>query len=711
MTLANSTISLPWVIVDLILHASLALGAPVRPSLDVAPDVYTPRVRCAAIQSIPKCHLVAAAAADCTDLVHRWVEYGLPFTSRRKYGGDDGHGELRSVAVRTTTLAKYASRHGQTRFLDALAREEDEAETIYLLQRACVLDSMAAASVAGSLTALEWWRTHIEARAVQRPVELDMPPRAISEIKYFYDLPYSTSDPTCPLSFFQCLCVGPRAARDGAPTAALDWWLTQELRYHHSGLGHAYTLGRVLLSRDNRYRMVVWWFTQFGSNLAAVQLLASFANYQYHLGALATIPLLNLLPHQLGPDNGDNINGWTHGAVMAGMSSTNNVAALTWWRDRHTLTPGAVFAATEWKLPPAESTSNMIQNSTAPELAAFVGGLAALDWWCTAAHIHASHIGRIIESAARGDQTAVLDWAFKHGHDPKPVFAQPTIVRDLLQRRHLKALAWAVSYRIPVKTEYYHAASAVHQDNIDLLDWWVRWTPQVKFYPKAMNVDLISERGSAAMLDWWAKITRDPGYRFEFSYTSRAVDDASAGSHISVLAWWMASGLKLKYTHEAVDIAGARGANRIPVLDWWKNSGLELKYTSAAIDDVCALAGAVPILDWWAASGLPLKYSARALEHAMYESHKSTLAWWAASGLPLRVTRKMNARFRLQMVEGGCSDEAVSAAGLHPMDVHFRVPLLDALEWWQRHVIPAMEQGPSEGSVVEVEPDEAGLPP
>ena len=60
------------------------------------------------------------------------------------------------------------------------------------------------------------------------------------------------------------------------------------------------------------------------------------------------------------------------------------------------------------------------------------------------------------------------------------------------------------------------------------------------------------------------------------------VNHASEHGHIEFLDYWLLSGLKLKYSSDAMDLASENG--HIHILARWKNSGLKLKYTHYAID-------------------------------------------------------------------------------------------------------------------------------
>jgi len=52
------------------------------------------------------------------------------------------------------------------------------------------------------------------------------------------------------------------------------------------------------------------------------------------------------------------------------------------------------------------------------------------------------------------------------------------------------------------------------------------------------------------------------------------VDRASVNGHIKVLNWWKQSGMKMKWSANALDFVSQSG--QIEVVDWWKQSGLEM---------------------------------------------------------------------------------------------------------------------------------------
>lgn len=159
-------------------------------------------------------------------------------------------------------------------------------------------------------------------------------------------------------------------------------------------------------------------------------------------------------------------------------------------------------------------------------------------------------------------------------------------------------------------------------------------------------MDLASKNGDLLLLQQLA-LSQD-------SYTSDAMDLASANGHVEILEWWKQSGLELKYTQNAMDSASHNG--HTAVLDWWVNSGLRLLYYPLLLDKAtidCRL----EVMEWWRTQNkIRYSYSKLAFETALkywnedwneFSFKKETIRedkriamWWFNSGLELRYSLK-----------------------------------------------------------------------
>lgn len=148
------------------------------------------------------------------------------------------------------------------------------------------------------------------------------------------------------------------------------------------------------------------------------------------------------------------------------------------------------------------------------------------------------------------------------------------------------------------------------EGNLEFLCKWKKLG--ITGHRSAARVDLASENGHVAILDFWFKT----GKMF---YSTKAIDAASRNGHVDVLAWWLKSGLKLKYTNLAVDWACAFG--RTDILEWWKNSGLEIKYSDNAILWAYEFKQTA-VQYWWLKSGLKQKAIDTVLENRREKLNK-----------------------------------------------------------------------------------------
>ncbi|KAI9316137.1 hypothetical protein DFJ73DRAFT_881602 [Zopfochytrium polystomum] len=169
--------------------------------------------------------------------------------------------------------------------------------------------------------------------------------------------------------------------------------------------------------------------------------------------------------------------------------------------------------------------------------------------------------------------------------------------------------------------------AATRNGHLQVLLWW-RQTLKSKFPRRIHSImDIVSKTGRLEMLDFWRK----SGVKLK--YSTEAVDDASARGDLAVLRWWEASGLRLKYTEKAIDQASCN--HHLHVLNWWRSSRFTLEYSQAAIDSA-SRNGHAAVLQWWKDSGLELKYSAYAIDGATQSGHVEVLQWWMDSGLEIK---------------------------------------------------------------------------
>jgi ATP-dependent Lon protease len=131
-------------------------------------------------------------------------------------------------------------------------------------------------------------------------------------------------------------------------------------------------------------------------------------------------------------------------------------------------------------------------------------------------------------------------------------------------------------------------------------------------------------------------------------WTEKAMNNASQNNHVSVLDWWLKSGLELKYTEDALNYASAN--NHISILDWWLKSGLELKYTEDALNYASAN-NHISTLDWWLSNYKKGKVEFKYTENAMNKLKLNEamlikqLKWWNDKGITDNIKFKYGKKF------------------------------------------------------------------
>ncbi|KAI9224755.1 hypothetical protein BC828DRAFT_436013 [Blastocladiella britannica] len=675
------TTILPWIIIDLVLCATAdAFQWTSRAALDVAPDDCTPRVRRVAMQLLPHCHLLAATEADRTDLVARWLDYGLPITST---------GWL-PLEQRIAVLSRYASRHGDLAFLDMLRVEAaNDPRATSLAGGRIAWESLLDASVANCQNVMDWWHALIVAEGPPPPPN---DPASPPQLRVFREKRLAQYGERWDPPITHYLAIGPISAIDGAGTQVLDWWLDLERAYGVRCFWDQQVAHQLLVHQ--RQEAFEWWVRHICPTNAA-QPWAWPEQDQFLLGTMAAFALLALLPL---PPAGCNV-AYSHAAVLAGMSRADLDSSMTWWCTQHRLESNQLHQIVTQYVVPSSFDTRVFEVYSVLELAATAGSVKALDWWTSQVKLNMSDFGKALPRAAEAGQNGVLGWAADQGWDVKRHFKLKFTVTELpATTSALETLKVLTQWGIGITVKDDVLTAACREGDMAFLDWLAR--SPLSFSIKAVDMDLVCERNHLHVLEWWSQLRRDLPRRAQFKYTHASMDTASALGYISIMSFWKdnSSSLPLLYTAAAIDML-CQNSDAVPALRWWQASGLELKYTAHGIDNACRFAHCTNALGFWKSSGLEIRYSARALDNATLESHIQVLQWWASSGLPLRVTQRMLTRARIHL---GLEDPA----SLDPMETLFRVPMPDVLMWWREHFFSPSN---AVSIVYEVMPDHESL--
>ncbi|KAI9326105.1 hypothetical protein DFJ73DRAFT_801513 [Zopfochytrium polystomum] len=271
-----------------------------------------------------------------------------------------------------------------------------------------------------------------------------------------------------------------------------------------------------------------------------------------------------------------------------------------------------------------------------------------------------------VEMASAHGPLALLRWCVKNGVALS--FRKADVVDAGCKGGHLEVLKWWKDLRRVNAVEFRGIRGAAKKGHTAMLQWWLHRGRLLEECDSQHDLDEPSKAGEnqTSVLDWW----KNSG--LELKYTESAVNLASKNEDTGVLHWWKASGLELKYTEDAVNRASSGGYTEnfvdklsndgeYELLQSCNDSGIELnggttlevRYTAKLLDKVY-----INTLQWWKDSGLEPKYSEAAIHKASERGDLEVLQWWKDSGLELRYTNV-------------------------PMDEASKSGNLKTLQWWK----------------------------
>lgn len=136
---------------------------------------------------------------------------------------------------------------------------------------------------------------------------------------------------------------------------------------------------------------------------------------------------------------------------------------------------------------------------------------------------------------------------------------------------------------------------------------------------KRTFIERACDTGDVSLLKWWL------ASGLEIDFVDISIYCASLNGHIDVLDWWKESGLELKCDTNTV----SKGIYRPKTHDFLKDSGMCLNHKKP-IDYACRR-GHVAVLDWWKNSGMPIEYD-DPITYASIGGHIQVLEWLKSSG-------------------------------------------------------------------------------
>lgn len=273
-----------------------------------------------------------------------------------------------------------------------------------------------------------------------------------------------------------------------------------------------------------------------------------------------------------------------------------------------------------------------LQPFNAIDFAAAHGRIDVLDWF-SGQGFELKYINAIDIASANG-HTNVLQWVVRSGLDLEYTDSAIDIASA---NGHAHVLEWFSRAGLKMKYTNYAIDWASAYGHVNILEWFFKSDLELKYTVNA--IDWASKLGRIDALVCWKNRPAHLPLKYtcyaiegvlEFTYFETVIDGTAPKE---ILNWWKDSGLKMVYTHKAMDDASKYG--RIDVLNWFKCSGLELKYSDQAIYHASAN-NHIDALDWWKMSGLDLKYTVSAINEALHYERYDVIKWWRDSGLEIK---------------------------------------------------------------------------
>ncbi|KAI9222834.1 hypothetical protein BC828DRAFT_396457 [Blastocladiella britannica] len=395
--------------------------------------------------------------------------------------------------------------------------------------------------------------------------------------------------PPAPFPLPPTLCL--TLASIGEHVDALDWWLDEsgaDVNEHH------FWLGAVLQKCGTNLPVLQWWFAharalgprsaqgfplQTGGAGDGIPLPAGLADNNFSLllliqGAVEVgdLPLVQWWRAHAAevpaafPGGQLNLSADAlDAALFEWACAAGNVRLLQWIAGLHRARP-----VDQWPWLPL--VTNLLDN------ASVAGHANLLSWWAAETSAASPPLSLVYSSRAMDDagSCAVLDWWKQSGLPLKfSDAALCTGVRnaryDLLEWWRDSGFAFSVSEQMLLEASVVRGSGKA-ADRIAMLGWSVSAAEKGHLPISSRYMDYAND---PAILEWWvAYYTRTQGLSTaDLPYTEHALHRACLYGRLRVLEWWLRSGLPLKFSHRAVELAAMSTVRMFPTaLEWWASS-------------------------------------------------------------------------------------------------------------------------------------------